>query len=135
MKSAHDVSLGLGLGDPLQRKKSASYRHSVLFVCSDNDACSIIAEALLKRWGGDGFRAFSAGSRPGTEVHPLTIDVLKKRRLWSHGLQPKAYDEFLRQDGPSMDFVISIGNRAPDGLPPHWPGTPRVIHWHISEPM
>ncbi|MBV8135154.1 MAG: hypothetical protein JO121_05855 [Deltaproteobacteria bacterium] len=33
-----------------------------------------------------------------------------------------------------MDFVISLGYRAPDGLPSTWPGNPRIIHWRISEP-
>jgi hypothetical protein len=33
-----------------------------------------------------------------------------------------------------MDFVISLGSQAPDGLPSSWPGNPRVIHWRISEP-
>ena len=135
MKSAKEESLGVALEDQLQGKKSASHPYNVLFVCSDNVACSIIAEALLKRWDGDGFRAFSAGSRPGLEVNPQAIDLLKARRLWSQDLQPKGYDEFLRQDGPSMDFIISIGDRAPEGLPVRWPGTPRVIHWRISEPM
>ena len=34
-----------------------------------------------------------------------------------------------------MDFVISLGSRAPDGMPSSWPGNPRVIHWRISEPQ
>ncbi|MGO9452232.1 MAG: arsenate reductase ArsC [Candidatus Binataceae bacterium] len=127
--------LGLGLWGHRQRKTTTSRRYNVLFLCPDNSAGSIIAEALMKRWGSDSFQAFSAGSRPHTEVHPMAIDILKAQRIWDQNFQPKGCEEFLRQDGPRMDFIISIGNRPPDGSPAQWPGNPRIFHWRISEPV
>jgi len=109
--------------------------YTVLFLCRDNSACSIIAEAILKRWGGKNFRAFSAGIHPATEVHPLAIDLLKTQRLWGQNFQTKGCNEFLNHDGEGMNFIISIGEQPANDLPADWPGNPRIFHWHISNPV
>jgi len=108
---------------------------NVLFVCCDNSAWSVIAEAILKRWGGKDFRAFSAGIRPTAEVHPLAIDVLKLRNLWEQGFQTKGCNEFCRDDSQKMNFIVSIGDQPYDDLPRDWPGNPKVVHWRISNPI
>jgi len=119
----------------LDSGKKAKDCYKVLFVCRDNSVHSIIAEAILKRWGGKDFRAFSAGIRPATEVHPLAIDLLKTQRLWGQNFQTKGCDEFMKHDAHSMNFIISIGEQPSDELPADWPGSPRIIHWHISDPI
>lgn len=93
-----------------------------------------MAEALIKHLGGDGYRVFSAGAQPGSELHPLATEVLKARRIWRGDLQPKGCQAFLLSNSPKLDFVIGVGKRWPEGLPSEWPGKPRVMQWHISEP-
>ena len=109
--------------------------YKVLFVCYDNSACSIIAESILKRWGGKQFRAFSAGIHPASEVNPQAIAVLKARRLWGQGIQTKGCNEYLKDDAQSMNFIICIGEEPPLELPVKWPGNPTIIHWRISNPI
>jgi len=108
--------------------------YKVLFVCHDNSTCSIIAEAIMNRWGGKDFRVFSAGIRPASEVHPVTVDLLKAQRLWGQNIQTKGCNEFLKHDAQRMNFIISIGEQRPIDLPTGWPGNPSIIHWRISEP-
>ena len=83
-------------------KTDKCYR--VLFVCCDNSACSIIAESILRRWGGKQFRAFSAGIHPVSEVNPQAIAVLKAQRLWGQGIQIKGCNEYLKHDSQSMKY-------------------------------
>jgi len=127
----------------VQRSASASAEtrapvttcRNVLFLCPDNSCASIFAEAILRNCARGSFQAFSAGSKPIAEIHPLTVNVLKSQRVWRPELKTKGCEEFLGQDSPKMDFIISLGERAPEGLPPRWPGNPRVMHWRISEPI
>jgi len=108
--------------------------YSVLFLCADNSISSTLAEALLRRWGGEKFRVFSAAASRRAGIHPLAAEFLKAQRLWHPALHSKSCRRFLGADAPPMDFVISIGEQVPEGLPKAWPGHPEVIHWHISDP-
>jgi protein-tyrosine-phosphatase len=121
-------------GVAAQRRPEPDPRYRILFLCRDNSALSIIAQALLNRSEGSGFRAFSAARQPALEVHPLAAELLKANGIWSQALRPKDCARFLGQEGSPVNFVISLGSQAPDGMPLSWPGNPRVMHWRISEP-
>src|SRR5688500_9144436 len=88
----------------------ASY--NVLFLCTGNSARSIMAEALLKRWGAGKFNAYSAGSYPKPEVNPLTLQLLRRLQLPTEGLRSKSWDEFAHQYAPRLDFVFTVCDKA-----------------------
>ena len=108
--------------------------YNVLFLCTGNSARSIMAEALLNRIGRPRFRAFSAGSYPRGEVHPLTLRVLKESRESVAGLQSKSWDEFAAPGAPGLDFVFTVCDRAAQEQCPVWPGQPITAHWGIEDP-
>ena len=107
---------------------------NVLFVCEDNSARSVMAEALLKRFGSGRFRAFSAGIEPAPQLHPLTLDMLQVSGLDTPHPKPASVREFLAFEAPAMDFVIGMGSGAAATLE-SWPGNPVKAQWGITDPL
>jgi len=108
--------------------------YNVLFLCTGNSARSIMAEAILNRLAGDKFRAFSAGSFPKSEVHPLALDLLKNQKYPTQSLHPKSWDAFDDAEAPQMDFVFTVCDRAAEESCPVWPGQPVTAHWGFPDP-
>jgi arsenate reductase (thioredoxin) len=99
----------------------------VLFVCVHNVGRSQIAAALLAHYAGDGVEVRSAGSLPGSEIHPLVVEALAERGIDLSGAYPKPLtDDVVR----AADHVITMG--CGDACPVY-PGK-RYLDWGIADP-
>lgn len=106
-------------------------RFKVLFLCTGNSARSILAEYLLRKTDRRRFEAFSAGSHPKGEVHPLALRLLQEvYRIDASDARSKSWEEY--RDVP-FDFVITVCDNARESCP-YWPGQPIVAHWGLPDP-
>src|SRR2546430_16821993 len=95
---------------------------NVLFLCTGNSARSIIAEAILNREGRGNFCAFSAGSQPKGEVHPYTLDLLRKLNFDVAVFRSKSWHEFTGPNAPPLASVFTVCDNAAGARCPDWPG-------------
>jgi protein-tyrosine-phosphatase len=108
--------------------------YNVLFLCTGNNARSIMAESILRKDGGGGFRSFSAGSQLKGVVNPFALKVLRAADYPTDRLRSKNWQEFAAPDAPVMDFVFTVCDNAAGEACPLWPGQPMTAHWGIEDP-
>ncbi|HEY8570018.1 MAG TPA: arsenate reductase ArsC, partial [Microbulbifer sp.] len=66
----------------------------ILYICTHNRCRSILSEAITNHLGRGRIQAFSAGSQPSGEVHPLSIRYLREKGIDTEGLRSQSWDEF-----------------------------------------
>lgn len=107
---------------------------NVLFICTGNSARSILAEGILNALGGNRFKAYSAGSHPKGEVHPMALEVLERLGMAQEGFRSKNWDEFASAGAPVMSHVFTVCDNAAGEVCPVWPGQPTTAHWGVYDP-
>jgi protein-tyrosine-phosphatase len=113
---------------------SAPTPKGVLFLCRDNGARSLMAEAILNNFAGGDMRAYSAGVEPPREIALPILQVIESRSVSIKQLRPKRWNEFDGIEGRKLDFVFSICDPNAGEACAYWPGQPLRAHWHIPEP-
>jgi arsenate reductase len=101
----------------------------VLLLCTGNSCRSQMAEAILRRLGGEEYEVYSAGTRPAEAVHPLAIEAMREAGVDISGQRPKHVNEFV---GQKFHRVITVCDAANEACP-YFPGAER-IHWPFEDP-
>ncbi|MBI1202375.1 MAG: helix-turn-helix domain-containing protein [Rhodopseudomonas sp.] len=107
---------------------------NVLFLCTQNSARSIIAEALLQKIGKDRFNAYSAGSDPAARPMPEVIERLKALGHDVTGLRSKSWQEFSGPAAPKFDFVIALCDTLDGQVCPDFGGKNITAAWPLPDP-
>lgn len=106
---------------------------NVLFLCTGNSCRSVLAEAYMNHAAQD-WTAYSAGSTPTGEVHPMALETLAALGISADDARSKSWDEFGGPDAPHMDVIVTVCDNAAGEICPIWPGHPTNHHWPFPDP-
>jgi arsenate reductase len=103
----------------------------VLFLCTGNSARSQMAEAFLRKYGGDRFEPHSAGLEP-KGLNPLTVKVMSEVGIDVSGQTSKGVDTYLGKT--LFQYLITVCDDADRNCPTVWPGVSQRMHWSFQDP-
>ena len=103
----------------------------VLFLCTGNSARSQMAEAFLRKYGGDEFEAYSAGLEP-KGINPYTERVMEEVGVGLSGQYSKHIREYMGK--VHFAYVITLCDEAEASCPTTFPGISRRLHWSFEDP-
>ncbi len=104
---------------------------TILVLCTGNSCRSILAEALIQHLSDGKWNAFSAGSRPTGQVHPMAIATLKKHQIPVGQVRSKSWEEFF---GKTFDLILTVCDQAAGEACPLFQSNTRRLHWSIPDP-
>ena len=105
---------------------------NVLFLCTGNSARSQMAEAFLRKYGGDHFDVYSAGLEP-KGLHPLTKRVMEEIGVDLSGQWSKNVSEYLGKK--HFGYFITVCSDADAKCPTTFPGPKSErLRWFFDDP-
>ena len=102
-----------------------------LFICTHNRCRSILSETITNHLARGKITAYSAGSQPVGEVHPLSIKYLQARGVATDGLKSQSWDDF---ESVEPDVVVTVCDSAANEQCPVWFGNCVKVHWGLPDP-
>jgi arsenate reductase len=85
----------------------------VNFLCSGNNSCSQMAEAIVNAQLAERWQAYSAGTHPGVAVHPNALAALEEIGIYHEGA-PKSVDSFRDIE---FDLVVTVCHMTAEECP------------------
>jgi arsenate reductase len=90
-----------------------------------------MAEAFLRKFGGDQFEAYSAGTEP-RGIHPYTERVMQEIGINLGGQYSKGLGEFMGKI--HFAYVIILCEEAEKMCPTTFPGITQRLSWSFEDP-
>lgn len=103
----------------------------ILYICTHNRCRSILSEAITNHLSQGKLQAFSAGSQPAGQVHPLSLKYLAEKGISTQGLESKSWDGF---ENEQPDIVVTVCDSAAAEACPVWFGETVKVHWGLPDP-
>ena len=103
----------------------------VLFLCTINSARSQMAEAFLKKYGGEKFEAYSAGLEP-KPIHPYTEQIMQEIGVPLTDQYSKSFREYMGK--VHFAYLITVCAEAEKNCPTTFPGVGQRLHWTFEDP-
>jgi arsenate reductase len=91
-----------------------------------------MAEAFLKKYGGDRFEAESAGLEPG-KLNPVVVEVMKESGIDISGNKTQRVQSLLDK-GNKYDYVFTVCDETQAERCPVFPGGGKRIHIGFPDP-
>jgi arsenate reductase len=90
-----------------------------------------MAEAFLRKYGGNEFEAYSAGLEP-KGIHPCTERVMEEVGIVLSGHHSKHVKEYMSK--VHFGYLITVCNEAEESCPTTFPGIGQRLHWSFEDP-
>lgn len=104
----------------------------VLFLCVHNSARSQMAEAFLKKHGGDRFQAESAGLEPGV-LNPHVVRAMAEIGIDISGNPTRSVFDLFKA-GKVYQVVVTVCSKEAAERCPMFPGLAEKRHWPFADP-
>ena len=104
----------------------------VLFVCIHNSARSQMAEAYLKKLGGDNYQVESAGLEPG-QLNPLAVEAMRRDGIDISAARTQSVFDLFKASR-RYDYVITVCDEAAAERCPIFPGVTTRLGWSFADP-
>ena len=102
----------------------------VIFLCCHNSVTSQMAEAFLRKYGGNEFEVYSAGLQP-REIDPLTIKVMEEVGI---GLADHCSEPLRKYWGKMLYDCLVIMCKKADEECFLFPGVTYRVFWPFEDP-
>jgi arsenate reductase (thioredoxin) len=119
------------MADSQATPQTTDEKQSVLFLCTGNSARSQMAEAWLRKYGGDEFEVYSTGLEPST-LNPFTIQAMSEKGVDMSAHHAKSVREYLGKK--DFTYVITVCSNAEEKCPTTFLGQLYRLHWPFDDP-
>ncbi len=102
----------------------------ILILCTGNTCRSQMAEGFLKATD-PSLEVYSAGTEPGERVHPVAIEVMKKKGIDLGNGHPKPVEQFI---STPFDYVITVCDGAKEACPVFTGKVKNRLHIGFDDP-